>query len=604
MSYNIPKIKIETLNEYYKELISHPTFTSWRENYDKSLGFYSGDLIINSNTKALLEQQEIDPISCNLIAQNVNSLCGIEIQNSYRIKVNVTNDTADARNFEDAINQYLMDLQNDQVFESAVRSAFKDAIIGGLGFVLVRHINRKPEVYYINPYNIVIDFRDSSRMFERQQVIFTWEDLHQNEIKRLYGVGNYNRLRFDNKFSQNGVAYANTVEVKQRLQTLASSMEDTEFQNRVFTAYCVEIVDGWQGNIDSTDDNKTIIKTVDPQIGIQLPNAEKVPLSVVIKTSICQGKILKQELDGPVVIDGQIPIIPMVYQRGYNFEPKGLVSQIEEVQEGFNIALSRMNAYANTSKTIATIANANVRQEFVENPQNAIKPNAVLALAPGDRVDVIHPTEAITQQKSLLEAHMLFMKRACGIEDETKGIQTNAVSGIAQQQRDINSMRTNAFVFDNFKAFKKRIGKIVLQQLQYSYDTDIVVNLMDGDKRKNIILNNIIEYGDGTYEVINDISAQRFNISIEQTPDEYTTRAQKQAEFKAVLPFLTNPSALVLLQSKKFVEWLGISNPDELIQELRQIQTNLLQDGQPLETKAAQVNYNSADSRLARHTVL
>lgn len=578
MLYNIPKVKIETLDEYYKELVAHPLFTSWRENHDKSLGFYSGDLIINQNTKELLTTQGVDPIACNLIAQNVNSLCGIEIQNSYRIKVNVTNDTADARNFEDAINQYLTNLQNDQAFESAVRSAFKDAIIGGLGFVSVRYVNHKPEVHYINPYNIAIDFRDNSRMFDRQQVVFTWEDLHENEIKLQYGLSNYNRLKF-NKGVQNRhevFTYANITETKQCLQTLAQSLTDTEFQNRVFTAYCVEVVDGWQGSIitESTvdgHDNTVVVKTIDPQIGIKLPNAERVPTSVVIKTSICQGKILKQELEEPVVMDGQIPIIPMVYQRGYNFEPKGLVNQIEDVQEGFNIAFSRLNAYANTAKTIATIANVNTRQQFVENPENAIKPNAVLAFAPGDKIEVIYPSEAITQQKTLLDAHMLFMKRACGIEDETKGIQTNAVSGIAQQQRDINSMRTNAFVFDNFKAFKKRIGKAVLQQLQYSYDTDIVVNLMDGDKRRNVVLNHVIEYADNTIEIFNDISVQRFNISIEQAPDEYTTRVQKQAEFKAILPFLTNPSALMLLRSKKFVEWLGISNPEELIQELNQL---------------------------------
>ena len=573
--YNIPNITISQLDECYKALISHPTFISWRELHDRSLGFYTGEKTVRRDVIEELEKQEIMPLSCNLIAQNVNSLCGIEIQNAYRIKVNVTNNTPEARDFEDAINQYMTDIQNEPAFENAVRAAFRDAIIGGLGFVSVHYVNHKPEISYISPYNVVLDFRDASRTFDKQQVIFVWEDLHENEIKLRYGENNYKRLEFNKSKGSDGFYGSDTViETKERLQALSSSLKDIdiEFQNRVFTCYRIEVVKGWQSIIDGEqEEEKQLIKTVDPKVALELPNPESVPVSVVIKIIICQGKILKQELESPIIVDGQIPIIPMVYQRGYNFIPEGLVKQIEETQEGFNIALSRMNAYANTEKIFATIANVNERNKFQDNPENVIKPNAVLALAPGDKIETVRPTEAIAQQRMLLDAHMLFMKRACGIEDETKGIQTNAVSGVAQQQRDINSMRTNAFVFDNFKNFKKRIGKMILQQLRYSYDTDIVVNLMDSDKRKNIILNNIIEYMDGTMEIRNDITTQCFNISIEQTPDEYTIRAQKQAEFKAVLPFLTNPGALPLLQSKKFIEWLGISNPQELIQELTQI---------------------------------
>lgn len=592
--YNIPNITISQLDEYYKALISHPSFISWRELHDRSFGFYTGAKTVRRGVIEKLKEQEIMPLSCNLIAQNVNSLCGIEIQNAYRIKVNVSNNTQEARDFEDAINQYMTDVQNETGFENAVRTAFRDAIIGGLGFVSVHYVNHKPEISYISPYNIVLDFRDASRTFDKQQMIFVWEDLHENEIKLRYGNGNYKRLEFNEpKGSEYGFYNSDTV---RDTQALSESLKDIdiEFQNRVFTCYRIEVVRGWQCVVEAEQegDKQAIIKTIDPNLALTLPNPEIAMVSVVIKTVICQGKILKQELEDPIIVDGQIPIVPMVYQRGYNLIPEGLVKQIEETQEGFNIALSRMNAYANTEKIFATITNVNDRNKFQQHPENAIKPNAVLALAPGDKIETVHPTEAIAQQRALLDAHILFMKRASGIEDETKGIQTNAVSGVAQQQRDINSMRTNAFVFDNFKNFKKRIGKMILQQLQYSYDTDIVVNLMDGDKRKNIVLNNIIEYMDGTTEIYNDITAQRFSISIEQAPDEYTTRVQKQAEFKSVLPFLTNPGALPLLQSKKFVEWLGISNPEELIQELTQI---LQGGGQNNEQNIKNASVNAPD---------
>ena len=60
------------------------------------------------------------------------------------------------------------------------------------------------------------------------------------------------------------------------------------------------------------------------------------------------------------------------------------------------------------------------------------------------------------EQLKIVELYLKLIQRVTGIHDEMLGIQTNATSGVAQNMRQVNSVRNNVFAFDNFSQMKKR----------------------------------------------------------------------------------------------------------------------------------------------------
>lgn len=548
----LSNVSIEELNREYRKLIQHPSFLNWREDYQAFLDWYSGKNSIKKTRIKELKNQGIDPLNCNVIAPLVNVLLGIEIQNEYRIKVNVTNMTDDARNFEDGINQYFCVLQNNEEFIKNIRLALKDCLIGGLGFVRVCYKNHEPQLDYIDPLHIVLDFNDDTYNFSRQNSVVIWEDLHENDIKLKYGAKQCSSLKFGRQ------EYARKYFSNDLEGDLISTFKD----NRVYTFYKKEITPGWEGE----DGEGNIVKTVNEELADKLNNVYDTTLTINTNTVICQGKIIARNAAEPIVVNGEIPIVTMVYNREAGEAPRGLVQQLTNLQEGFNIALSRLTAYVNTEKTYAYIENVADRELLVNNPDLLVRPNAVVVLTPQDKIETVRPLEAINYQTQLLTNYLDLMKKTSGVEDETKGIPTNAVSGVAQQQRDISSMRCNAFLYDNFKTFKKRIGKHILQQLQNSFDTDIVVRMLDDDEKQAVVLNHVVQREDGSYEILNDLSLQKWNISIEQAPADSTTRLQKRLD---LLSLSQTPLAPYIMKSK---EWLGlfVSNPAKVLKEIQE----------------------------------
>lgn len=558
----LPKPDIEELDTEYKNLIHEPAFREWRFNLDNGLGLYYGTKQFSEEDAKRLKKLQITPVACNIIAPTVNVLTGVEIQNEYRIKASIVNMTDEARDLEDALNQYFVVLQNKGEFATALRTALKDSIIGGLGFVRVWYDKHEPKVSYVNPYNVLLDFSDTTPDFAKQYTVITWEDLNPMEIRLRYGKKNFNKLGFSYKPD-----FLSSTSI---MRSYAPSLISTtrEYLRRVYTIRHRVVVNGYCGTLAG----RTITTPIEI-IGSQLENVHTEDMTINQNIVVCQGKILKTYIEEPVIVNSQLPIIPLVFQRDYNGVPQGLCNGLAQLQGAFNFSLSKSTAYANTENVYIFSHDPLIRQSLAEDASFVVKPNSVAVLAPTDRVERVQPTAAIHQQFELMQNALALVKKTSGIEDDSKGIPTNAVSGVAQQQRDIHSLRTNAFIYDNFKAFKKRIGTLILKQLEQGYETDIYVRTLDEEDRQPIILNQLVQRSDGTYQILRDISAQKWSISIEQAPIDSTTRSQLRLD---LLSIAQTPFAPVIFRSKELLG-LFVANPGKVMHE---IQESMSQDQQ------------------------
>jgi len=547
-------LDIEELNEEYKNLIKNPDFVYWRSMHIRNLRYYLGEEGINSRGLKNLKKRNIQPIECNIVSPLIHTIQGIEMQTSYDINVQVNATGEEAGECEEALNQYFYDIQSDEEYAQNIRLAFRDGLIGGLGFCRVFYDRDIPKIKHISPLNIAFDFYDQTSQFTNQYCIYTWEDLPKTAIRLLLGETEFKKLKFTKATDD----YFNS------LNRLANDLtNDDNFNHRVFIRHGIEVRDGYQGYL-----NGDLFYTLDKKIGEKLQNSKEVPITINTMTTIIQGRIVKSVVQEPLVINGKIPIAIFSCNRVDGAVPKGLLESVVSVQSGFNMALSKSIAYANAEKTILHIGSTADRAKYEEAPEVLTQPNSVIFLAPEDRYEVQKSNDVVAQQIGFMNLFNDYLKKVTGLEDESKGVPTNAISGVALQQRDINSLRSTAFIFNNFKCFKKQIGTFILQQLQSSLQTDIVINMRGEENARKIVLNQVIEDNNtNTYKVKNDITCMKWNIVIKQTPSEMT---MKEKEKENLIELLNSPIASLALQSERLLG-LFVSNPKAMKEELNKI---------------------------------
>jgi hypothetical protein len=172
------------------------------------------------------------------------------------------------------------------------------------------------------------------------------------------------------------------------------------------------------------------------------------------------------------------------------------------------------------------------------------------------------------------------LQQVSGIHDDALGKTTNATSGVAIQNRQINSVRNQVFAFDNFKHMKKRAGEMFLALLQGGGDEFIEANILDGDEKESIILNLSREVN-GKKVMFNDIRTLPLGIEVEEVPD-FTSSLDEQKV--ALENLMQNPRAEMIMQSEGLMRQLKIRGYKEIANEMRSItQQNQPQQGSKIQ---------------------
>jgi hypothetical protein len=146
------------------------------------------------------------------------------------------------------------------------------------------------------------------------------------------------------------------------------------------------------------------------------------------------------------------------------------------------------------------------------------------------------------------------------------GIQTNATSGVAQNIRQVNSVRNNVFAFDNFSQMKKREARFMLDLIQASQEMNVAVEILSPPEREVMILNLVREIN-GKPVVFNDVRNLPISLYIEEVPDYQSSFAEQKATFESLL---SNAHAQWLMLSPELLRRMGVRNPEQIASEMQQ----------------------------------
>lgn len=281
------------------------------------------------------------------------------------------------------------------------------------------------------------------------------------------------------------------------------------------------------------DEVFTLYQTADGQVyKDQLPAGQKSVNSRVVKgkkvsvSKISGTKILEQS----DTVFAYIPVIPVVGKSlvvdGITYY-RGLVRHAKDAQRMYNYSRSAdIERTALTPKVPYIIADQQIEGHENEwatatqkNP-SVLKYKAIPGIPPPERQAPVQSNPGETAQSMQADADI---KATTGLQNESQGIQSNAMSGKAIIARQTQGDTILVVFADNLSRSMSHTGKILVEAIPRLYDTARILRIRFPDGNDDFVP---INQQGPNGELTNDLSVAKFDVAVETGPAYSTQRAE------------------------------------------------------------------------------
>ena len=568
-----PKQKeLDICENIWRRLDLHPSSQEWRSDTIENYGFYSsyGQWSDYDRQKALAKG--MTPLVVNIIQSFIDSLSGVEIQSRYRNAVKSTSGKIEDEKLAKALTHLLYFIQEDQSIPYQGSIKFRDMLVCGLGWSDTYQQNGRTFYENIHPFNVLPDFDDLSPQFTKMKYVGRkmWTD--PDVIKRLWPkVSKY--IDFSDPEL---VTMVSSPEIGDR-NSVASSFSD--FNNTGY-GYSRVLIKQIQRKVPKKsycgiDHQGFYFETFNEEKAEELANTpkdiEEIESFQIIRTLFLDNFLLESKPLKPNVPGLEdFSLIPCVWKRRFNTGvPYGLVQDMKDVQRDSNTRLTKAMFNVDSSKLFIT-GNVPMGQTMDKIVAEFRRPDGVVILPSGCDFKINDNNPVSEAQIKMFNEYGNQMQRVTGIYNDMLGQQTNATSGVAQRQRQINSVRNNVFGFDNFSNMKKREAKFMLSLIQGGDMENILMQIMTEEEKETIVLN-LVRTIQGKKYVFNDIRTLPISLQVEEVPDFSNSMEENKA---ALENLLSNPNGMFIMQSPTLMRRLGIRDYEKVAEEMKQASPN------------------------------
>lgn len=291
--------------------------------------------------------------------------------------------------------------------------------------------------------------------------------------------------------------------------------------------------------------------------------------------------------DGPSPYDHKrIPFVPVwCYRRKRDNAPYGAIRTLRDPQDDLNKRRSKAQWIMSSNRVTmdeGAVEDIDLLREEVARPDSIIEKKK------GYELKIDRDLQLAQQHLDLMDADATHIRNAGGVNNENLGRQSNATSGIAQQERKESGTVTTTAPFDNLRFAVQLIGEMELSNVEQFYTEEKTVRITG--ERGGVKFQQINEpQPDGTY--LNDITAYQADFVV---ADQDYRSSLRQAMFESLFDIVgrlatMNPQvALNLLDL--VVDMADLPNKDELVNRIRKLngQTDPDKEEAPEELAARQ----------------
>lgn len=512
---------------WYEAGVQSAAYTAWRGEAKAAWAFYDGEQWTREEVDALSEHGQ-PAIVINRIAAKVDNLAGTEVAGRTRV---VYRSRSGAKGEEDTA-RVLTDLalyvaeRNDQALE--VSAMFKAGLVGGIGWLDVGVEERDEGMVIFNrcedefavvwdPAARRVDLSDArfvarERWLDEGELAAIFPDKAGKVIEALRG--GVLKAPYGLSLAGRGaeVAY----------------VDDSAGLYKVVEVQYKQPAKHWRvrkadGTLLATFD-KAVVKALGKDCVVE--DVSEVPQ---VRVAYFAGDVLLDDRVLPYAYNG-FSLIPYVYKRHKaDGRPYGLVRAAMDPQRELNKRRSKAMHLLNTAQVIADV-------DAVDDPnmlaREAARPDGVILKRAGKDLRIIRNSDLAASQVQVMEQAGRDIQDVMGVFDESLGKSSNAVSGVAIQQRQMAGALNQMFAFDALRISKKRLGEQVLSLVRQFFTHEMVIMITDvlgagRMVRLNVpvrdVAGNVVEEH-GVPLVENDVRAGSFDVLVEEVRDVVSGR--------------------------------------------------------------------------------
>jgi len=580
MSYSLSSSRqeiVEKAKNYCRLGYLHPSTLQWRHECRENQAFYNAKDIYNigdmgqwtkESLQALQARGQL-PITVNVTQSFIDSISGVEIQGRYRTAFRSEDSKEEAKKLASALTAWHFHIQENQKMPYKGSLKFRDMAITGIG-VSNQYKDEKGYFYeYVNSYNVIFDPDNLDPQYEGSQYVLRSRFMYPDYIKRLWpSVSKYVDLSYDDCL----VPGIESIELMDRKSDYSIYDGNTFFSSSKGKLPVIEVqyrvprksyfgIDSNGYSFDTFDEEKAY-ELAESENDIQEKDSERIMRTLLMGDILLEHAPLNPDL--PDMQD--FSYIPCVWKRRFGTGVAyGLIESIKDIQRDLNVRITKSLYLMNSSK-VAISGSLPPGQTLSALKTELKKPDAVIILPDNTKVQFESNAPLGKEQIELIPQYISLMQRATGIHDELMGVQTNATSAIAQNVRQVNSVRNNVFAFDNFANMKIKEARHFLDLFQGGEDENVLVQILDDDQRETIILNLKREIN-GESIIFNDVRTLPVSLYVEEVPDYRSTYEEQKQMIQSLL---SNANANWIMLSPKLMEFMGFREGEKIAQEMRQ----------------------------------
>ena len=557
---------LQTARDYFRIANLHPSTLEWRRLCRYNQGYYDGSGQWSDPDRNLLEARGQEPITVNIIQGFIDALCGVETQSRYRVAVRSDSQRDEDDKLAQALTHYLFHIQEHNSIPHYGSLKFKDALISGIGW---SDLYKDPEdgTYhydYVDPFNVLPDPDDLSPQYTNMKYVCRKRWMRPEIVAKTWpSVSKF--VDLTNPYVLSGM-YSDEIMDRNADYTNAESYTGCN-QSRLLVVEVQYKVPkkayrglDIRGNAFETFDEDQAHQMAESPKDIEEIKSQQILRTLFLDNWLLEHAPLSPNLPNPK----DFSCIPFVWKRRFKTGvPYGLLESIKDLQRDANMRITKSLYLMNSSRVIIQ-GNIDPGENTDNFREELRRPDSVIILPEDSKVSITSNADLAEPQLKIVEMYLDFMKRVTGIHDEMLGIQTNATSAVAQNVRQVNSVRNNVFAFDNFSEMKKREAHFLLNMIQAAGDENLAVQILTDEEKEWLVLNLAIEK-DGQMILENNVSNLPVTLYIEEVPDFRSTFEEQKAMLESLLG---NANANWMMQSPKLLQMLGIRDGEKISEEM------------------------------------
>lgn len=258
-----------------------------------------------------------------------------------------------------------------------------------------------------------------------------------------------------------------------------------------------------------------------------------------------------------------VPFIGFLDRFGY---PYGIPRQIREQDIEINKRRSMVLRLLTARRVIAEKGVAEDEDILFEE---ANKPDGFLLVNDMSKLKIEEQAQLAPIQQAVLQESEREIQEVSGANAERLGLKSNAISGVAIQERRAQGATITAPVFDNLNRSLKILGELTVNLIQSEWRTQKVLRITDrltGAERFSVI-NEVFRGADGEIEIRNNITQGKYDIVISDAPMTDTTREQHALLIMEAIK--KSPPEIIPRLLMLYFEFANLPNKDQLLLKLK-----------------------------------